>query len=343
MSRLERIVSKHNLFFILECELLYQEKGIETDEKLNSDHDLRLHLQYGNIACSFPPCPARYEGLKLPRFWYLKKTSNRRSKKGVDEGLSSLIASKWKNCDREVKVYVTAVARIVKNQRDKAIKNRRDAVRLIQNTQANPSFQANVKRKRKDEWADGFYGVQLENTPASALPYFQSYFQSRATPCHSALPYDQSSNTESMVAFAPGTRFKQQILPSTKAATTCAKPANESSDTTDKVTDKVSLNKKEATQTKAAYRKSFGSQPPNNRSIISDRSRMILSLPTSPNGHTPEKNYLDDCVEERGPLIPKGEELSKGQFKLNPKEAGCRLYHLGDSSQYPPFRSNING
>ena len=234
MSRPEHILSDYNMFSILERKLLYQEKGIKTDEKINSGHDLQLHLQYGGIADSFPPRPARYESLNLSNFWFLDKTLNCKSEKGVDDGLSSLIASNWKTCDREVEVYVTDVARIVINRRDEAIKNRTDAVRLIQNTQANPSFQAKVKRKGKDGWDDGFYGVQLENTPASALPYFQSYFQSRATPCHSALPYDQSSNKRSMAPFASGIGFSHQIHPSMKAGTNCAKPSNESSNTTDK-------------------------------------------------------------------------------------------------------------
>ena len=131
MRRQERTLSDYDLFFILERELLYRDKGIKTDGKLNSGHDLRLHLQYGGIPDSFPPCPARYKSLNLSNFWFPKKTPNRKSKKGADDGFSSLIASNWKTCDREVKVYVTDVARIVKNQRDEAIKNRTEKNTLV--------------------------------------------------------------------------------------------------------------------------------------------------------------------------------------------------------------------
>ena len=236
MSQPDHFLSDYDVFFILERELLYCEKGVKTDEKLNSGNDLQLHLQYGGMTDSFPPRPARYESLNLSNFWFLNKTSNRKSEKGVDDGLSWVIASNWMSCDSEVKLYVTDVARIVKNWRDEAIKNRRDAVRLIQKTQANPSFQAK--------------GVHLELDTEKA--YFQSYFQSRAKPRHSVLLYEdeQSSKIKSMAAFASGIGISQQI-PSMKAATTA--------------TDVASLKKKEeATDTKAVYGGAFKSESPNN-------------------------------------------------------------------------------
>eukprot|EP00956_Cyclotella_meneghiniana_P012861 scaffold18312_cov77-Cyclotella_meneghiniana.AAC.3 len=212
-------------------------------------HDLRLSLQYGGIANSFPRRPTRYESLKLSNFWFLKKPP--RSKEGVDDGLYSLIASNWKTCDREVKAYTTKVARIVNKHRDKTIKNKMHAERFIQKIQTNPSFQNKVKPK--NGWVDGFYGVQLETVPSSALPYFQSYLKSRTTPCDSITP--------SMAAFNSGPTFSQQTIPSTEAGNTFGLRANNKSSHT---TDKASLKRETETTTTKAVSESFhfGFLPP---------------------------------------------------------------------------------
>ena len=266
MSRPNCSLSDYNVFVILERELFYQERGFKTDGDLNLDHDLRLSLQYGGIADSFPPRPTRYESLKLSNFWFIKKPY--RSKEGVDDGISSLIASNWKTCDREVKDYVAMVARIVNNHRDEAIKIKRDAERLIQNARSNPSFQAKVKRK--NGWVDGFYGVRLENVPSSALPYFQSYLKSRTTPCDSALPYGQQST------FASGTtsRESENII---------GLPTKKSSHTTDETNLK---RKAEATDLKALYEKAFGSLPQNNTPIAVKKGATISAMSTSEPKHS---------------------------------------------------------
>ena len=251
-------------------------------------HDLRLSLQYGGIANSFPRRPTRYESLKLSNFWFLKKPP--RSKEGVDDGLYSLIASNWKTCDREVKAYTTKVARIVNKHRDKTIKNKMHAERFIQKIQTNPSFQNKVKPK--NGWVDGFYGVQLETVPSSALPYFQSYLKSRTTPCDSALPYGQQST------FASGTtsRESENII---------GLPTKKSSHTTDETNLK---RKAEATDLKALYEKAFGSLPQNNTPIAVKKGATISAMSTSEHGHITGKRVRSN-IKTYSSIMEEKEEV----------------------------------
>ena len=301
-SRPERTLNDYNVFFLLERELFYQEKGIRIGQKINSDHDLRLYLQYGNIADSFPPRPTRYESLELPNFWFLKKTtSNRRSKsKGAaaaaaDE-LSSLIASKWKTCDREVKAYVSVVARIVKSRRDAASKARNDAVRLIQNTRANPSFRSKVKRVDRD-WVDGYYGVQLQTMPSSALPYFQSDFKSRTTSRDSELRCDQRSDITSLDAFVSGTSLSQQIVTSMRARAATIRENIYSLHThmrSHTIKETYPNRKEDAAYTKAAF---VSHHPPNNMPMMAHLSEMKLSLSSSESSRIHGKSVCSNMKE----------------------------------------------
>lgn len=298
-SRPERTLNDYNVFFLLERELFYQEKGIRIGQKLNSDHDLRLYLQYGTIADSFPPRPTRYESLELPNFWFLKKTtSNRRSKsKGAAaaDGLSRLIASKWKTCDREVKAYVSVVARIVKSRRDAASKARNDAVRLIQNTRANPSFRSKVKRVDRD-WVDGYYGVQLQTMPSSASPYFQSDFKSRTSSCDSELRCGQRSDITSLDAFASGTSLSQQIVTSMRARAATIRENIYSLHThmRSHTAKETYPNRKD---TKAVYGRAFVSHPPNNMPMIAHLNGMELSLSSSESSRIHGKSVCSNMKE----------------------------------------------
>jgi len=298
-SRPERTLNDYNVFFLLERELFYQEKGIKIGQKINSDHDLRLNLQYGNIADSFPPRPTRYESLELPNFWFLKKTtSNRRSKsKGAAaDGLSSLIASKWKTCDREVKAYVSVVARIVKSRRDAASKARNDAVRLIQNTRANPSFRSKVKCADRD-WVDGYYGVQLQTMPSSALPYFQSDFKSRTTSRDSELRCDQRSDITSLDAFASGTSLSQQIVTSMRARAATIRENIYSLHThmrSHTIKETYPNRKEDAAYTKAAF---VSHHPPNNMPMIAHLNGMKLSLSSSESSRIHGKSVCSNMKE----------------------------------------------
>ena len=325
MSRPEGSLSDYNVFVILESELFYQERGFKTDGNLNLDHDLRLSLQYGGIADSFPPRPTRYESLKLSNSWFLKKPY--RSKEWIDDGHSSLIASNWWTCDKEVKAYVEIVARIVNNHRDEAIKIKRDAERLIQNARSNPSFQAKVKRK--NGWVDGFYGVRLENVPSSALPYFQSYLKSRTTPCDSALPYGQQST------FASGTtsRESENII---------GLPTKKSSHTTDEANLK---RKAEATDLKALYEKAFGSLPQNNTPIAVKKGATISAMSTSEHGHITGKRVRSNIKADSSTMEEKEEVRCKKDATIRHNENKsievCNEKGRGNISQ--PFENIGDG
>ena len=118
----QRSTSSYNLYYILERELFLKNEGIEPTEKRTSEEELK---NYGDLASLFPPCPSRYESLKLSDTWFLKRSVRSRNCSTKNRvaiplnGLSQKISSSWKSCSSDVKGYVTAVAAIIKKRFDK--------------------------------------------------------------------------------------------------------------------------------------------------------------------------------------------------------------------------------
>ena len=112
-------ISAYHLYYALERELLLKQNGIPPHKKYTSSEEWK---SYGDLARVFPPRPSRYKDLGLPDNWFLKRKSCARTRhwKNQDaislQGLSTTIASSWKNCDAEVKGYVTAIAKIIKDR-----------------------------------------------------------------------------------------------------------------------------------------------------------------------------------------------------------------------------------
>eukprot|EP00956_Cyclotella_meneghiniana_P044564 scaffold323191_cov89-Cyclotella_meneghiniana.AAC.2 len=117
--RTKHTINCYHLYYALERELVLQKHGIRPHVKYTSPDEWK---NYGDLSRVFPPRPSRYQFLQLSNIWFLKRKSKARTRHWKDQdlislqGLTKAISSSWKNCDPEVKGYVTAVARIIKDR-----------------------------------------------------------------------------------------------------------------------------------------------------------------------------------------------------------------------------------
>eukprot|EP00956_Cyclotella_meneghiniana_P011036 scaffold15460_cov39-Cyclotella_meneghiniana.AAC.2 len=113
-------INCYHLYYALERELYLHQHGIRPHVKYTSPDEW---TNYGDLARVFPPRPVRYENLQLSPIWFLKRKSKARTRHWKDQdaicltGLTKAIANSWKNnCYPEVKWYVIAVAKIIKDR-----------------------------------------------------------------------------------------------------------------------------------------------------------------------------------------------------------------------------------
>lgn len=123
---LDRPLNHYNLFYMLERELFLQKAGVnksnDTDKKKADSSTVRFE-HYADLASSFPPRPARYQGLILPDDWFMhgKKRRTHCRHHGVVTltEMTSAIALSWKTVDAEVKDFVWTISSMIKQRRDK--------------------------------------------------------------------------------------------------------------------------------------------------------------------------------------------------------------------------------
>ncbi|KAL7541876.1 hypothetical protein ACHAXR_011811 [Thalassiosira sp. AJA248-18] len=116
-----RPYNHYNLYFILERELFLQERGVYPST--NHDGAVRSnsagsHMDYSGI--DLPPLPSRYSSLFLPEDWYVHKKRKRSHVKTHGlvsfREMASMVASRWRQEDDEIILFLKTVAAKVKQR-----------------------------------------------------------------------------------------------------------------------------------------------------------------------------------------------------------------------------------
>jgi len=136
-KRKPRPYNHYNLYFILERELFLQQRGIfpSTDqitpdaEALRSQQVLSQSLvsivepqqvNYNDI--EIPTLPSRYSSLVLPKDWFVHKKKKRAHVKTHGlvsfREMAAMVASRWKQEDQEIILYVKTVVEKIKQRTD---------------------------------------------------------------------------------------------------------------------------------------------------------------------------------------------------------------------------------
>ena len=209
-------LSKYNIFFILERELHFQEKGyIPKKHVSNADR-----LAYGDLVSSFPPRPSRYRSLELSEVWFLKRTlrSRDRSKKsrGVISAISSsdlskIIGQRWKTCGEEEKNYVTFIADAVKNRflQIELSERKKDSLPCLKND-LSPSRRSE-KRESEEEIDEGpvespVKPVAVPTVTRATMPRWQQQQQQQqlVNPCSLNFHFDRYAASNNAIQPAAG-------------------------------------------------------------------------------------------------------------------------------------------
>ncbi|KAL7540322.1 hypothetical protein ACHAXR_010041 [Thalassiosira sp. AJA248-18] len=106
----------YNLYFILERELFLQERGVYPSS--NHDEAAEFHVDYSGI--ELPSLPSRYSSLVLSDHWYVHKKKKRAHVKTHGlvsfREMASMVASRWKQEDNEIILFLKSVADKVKQR-----------------------------------------------------------------------------------------------------------------------------------------------------------------------------------------------------------------------------------
>ena len=124
-----RPYNHYNLYFILERELVLQERGVfpkeppaKTGRGVQRSDSTGSEVDYSDI--DLPPLPLRYAALALPDGWYIHRKKKRAHVKthGIISfrEMATMVANRWKQEDRDIVAYVKTVARSVKQRFDEA-------------------------------------------------------------------------------------------------------------------------------------------------------------------------------------------------------------------------------
>ena len=120
-----RKFSRYNLFYRLERHLLLHQRGannqVTSNSSSNSGNNNNEAKNKFYQALGLPSLPTRYEGVPVPKFWFLsskgndKKRSHRKSH-GVASftEIAQIVAANWKCCDEETMEFVTGVSKKLK-------------------------------------------------------------------------------------------------------------------------------------------------------------------------------------------------------------------------------------
>jgi len=115
-KRLAQPHNVYNIFFMLEQQRLFQEKGGTVHQHQQLSFDLA-----GYDSLDLPDLPPRFQNVQMPQGWFVPGKNSKR-KHVKSHGMTSFaelartVAVNWKSADKETKDYCATVVRILKNR-----------------------------------------------------------------------------------------------------------------------------------------------------------------------------------------------------------------------------------